>query len=462
VVRLKIPEPGRQPPEKIPAFCLVRSSDSPDEAVNARLCRLNTGAGLPPGPPSVAVGAWGLRSCAAGEEGDSLRTHDGLRACLGSRAASARPAPRPDGLASRVSLSIYSPRADERHSCIDIRRAAVRRSDSQRKFLIEVRRRGWVVVLSTLLVVGVAWQVGKLVPPSSSAEAVLVVHATGPEAEQANSSTKLAATYASLIPLDAAIKRTVESALPSGLKSYTTSNDPNTAVLRVNLKARTKSEAIEGAGVVARAVSGPDPASANIAANTVAIVSLPTSASGSVFSTDLLAVAVVLGLLLGFILLSFWRPRDVRVDTLQELRRHFECPCLEVHLATTLSPRPLIDLTAGADGRTTAVVPCRAQDVQAADALCEMLSKVSERGSVTRTGVPGSEEAGELAAANADSTILVVVPGVRLTAIEEVSDLLDRYRASPAYAILARGEAGAGSVTPASDRSEHVSTIPSA
>ncbi len=306
------------------------------------------------------------------------------------------------------------------------------------------------------MVVAVAWGVGKALPPSSNAEAVLVVRAAGPLSEQPNSSTKLAATYATLIPLDSRVERVVERALAGGSTSYTTSNDPNTAVLRLNFSADSKSEAIKGADIVAHAVSGPSPVSKNITRNTIAIASLPTSASGSGTSADLIAVAALLGLLLGFVLLAFWRPRDARVDTLAELRSQFECPCLELHLSTMSGLRPLFEALAGASGRITVVVPCRTRDSGVADSLSQLLNKAFGQGSVTRVDVPGSEEAGELAAANADITILVAGPGVRVAELRNADDILGRYGATPDYAVLALdgpGPAG-GSTAPADAASE--------
>ncbi len=309
---------------------------------------------------------------------------------------------------------------------------------SRRKLLVEVRRRGWLVVLSTLIVVGVAWGVGRTVTPSASATAVLVVRAGGPTAAQPDASTLLASTYSSLIPLDARIKRRVERELPGERSySYSTSNDPNTAVIEVTFKAHTKSEAMSGADAVARAVSGPKPASKNISRNSVAIVRLPTSASKSTLSSELLAVALIVGLLLGFVLLGFWRPRDARIDVLRDMRLYFDGPCLEVRLATMAGVRPLCDLVAGADGHTiTAVVPCRTRDVRMAECLSEILREAPGGGSVIRTGVPGSDEAGELGAATAANRILVMRPGVRRAAMSEAIDVLDRYHAAPSYAVL--------------------------
>lgn len=319
---------------------------------------------------------------------------------------------------------------------------------SRRKFLVEVRRRGWVVALSVILVVAVAWGVGKALPPSYSAEAVLVVRAPGPLAEQPNSSTKLAATYATVISLDSAVEGSIERALGDSSVSYSASNDPNTAVLRLNVSADSEADAIRGAVVAARGVSGADPVSTNIGSRTVAVVSLPDSASGTSVSGDLLGVAALLGLLLGFVLLAFWRPRDARIDNVQELRRQVECPCLEVELASGAGLVALFDALAMVVGQSAVIVPTREADAKLSDALHEVLSKPFGEANMMRAGVPGSEDAGELAAAGAGIRILVIGPGARVADLNRACDILDRYDASPSYAVLA-SNGGAGQIGPA-------------
>jgi hypothetical protein len=308
---------------------------------------------------------------------------------------------------------------------------------SRRKFLVEVRRRGWVVALSVILVVAVAWGVGKALPPSYSAEAVLVVRAPGPLAEQPNSSTKLAATYATVISLDTAVEGAVEQALGDSSVSYSASNDPNTAVLRLSVSADSEADAIRGAVVAARGVSGADPVSKNIGPRTVALVSLPDSASGTSVSGDLLGVAALLGLLLGFVLLAFWRPRDARIDSVQELRRQLECPCLEVELGSGVGLVALFDALAMVVGQSAAIVPARESDVKVSASLHELLSKPFGESNMTRTGAPGSEDAGEIAAAGADIRILVIGPGARVADLRRACDILERYDAAPDYAVLA-------------------------
>lgn len=335
----------------------------------------------------------------------------------------------------------------------------MRSSSSRRKFLVEVRRRGWVVALSLLLVLAVAFGVSKLFTTTSRAEAVLVVRAAGPLAEQPNSSTKLAATYATLIPLDSGIQDAAERAFAgtSGW-SFSASNDPNTALLRLTFSAKNADEAIRGARIVSHAVSGPEPASKNIESGTIAVVSLPTSAEGSRVETQLLAVAAVLGLLLGAVLLSYWRPRDGRVDTLSELRGLVDCPCFEISLATSEGLRPLFDVLADRRVRSTAVVPCRARDLGVAGSLSQVLTNAFGTDSSSPTAVPGSIEAGELVAAEADTTILVLTSGVRKIEVTEAMDVLDRYRAAPAYAIIV-GDGGR-LVRPATAESEEPNSLP--
>jgi hypothetical protein len=313
----------------------------------------------------------------------------------------------------------------------------VSRSTGRRKFFTEVRRRGWLVVLSVLIAAAAAWGIGNALPQKSSAESVLVVRAGGPLAEQPSSSARLAATYAALIPLDAKVEAALYRSLPDST-TYSSSNDPNTAVLRLNVSAASESEAIEGSRVLTRSLTGPRPVSRNILPNSVAVASLPTSASSSVATSDLLVIGAILGLLLGLVLLAFWRPRDARVDNLPELRRELDCPCFEVHLATGGGLRPLFDALANNAGRTTVIVPCLPRYADAARSLCQVLNKAFGKGRAVVAAPPGSEEAGELSAATADTTILVLSPGARLAALREAQDILNRYGSTkPDYAVFA-------------------------
>jgi capsular polysaccharide biosynthesis protein len=316
------------------------------------------------------------------------------------------------------------------------------RPDSRRKLLVEARRRGWVVALAVVVVCLVALLVAGSRPHESTAEGILVVKAAGPLSEQPNSSTKLAGTYATLIPLDQQVEATVERALPDWDGDYTTANDPNTAVLRIDFTAAKSSEAVAGARVLARAVTGPDPVTTNISPNTISVANLPDSAETSGASGALIVVAAILGLILGFVLLGFWRPRDTRVDTLGELRDQLACPCLDVDLGTKHGLQSIFDGLVDMVGATTAVVPVRRNEAALAAAITRLLENAFGKGRVGVTGAPGPDEAGELTAATAETTILVVKPGVRVAELRDAVEILERYEAAPVLAILTLGEPG--------------------
>ena len=318
--------------------------------------------------------------------------------------------------------------------------SAAAQPPSHRKLLIEARRRGWLILLAVVLVALVGWAVGHSKDPSYEAEAVLVVHAAVPVAEQPNSSSQLAATYSALIPLDRKVESSIETQLPEVEgKDYAVANDPNTAVLRLTFHARTSDGAIEGARVLSLSIAGGNPITGNIKPNTISVASLPTSAEESAASSELLLVSIFLGLLLGFVLVGFWRPRDVRLDTLRDLRQQLSCPCFAIDLDTRSGLHPLFDVLADRGSRTLAVVPCTAKDKGSAQALVKALLNAFGTGRAVATGAPGSDEAGELAATAADATIIVVRTGERAADLARAADLLNRYGAEPAYAVIAVG-----------------------
>ena len=98
--------------------------------------------------------------------------------------------------------------------------------------------------------------------------------------------------------------------------------------------------------------------------------------------------------------------------------------------------RPLIEALAAPPDRTAAVLPCRPRDARAAIAVQEALAGALGAERVLAAGAPGSAEAGELVAATAGTTVLVVGRAARTVEVAEAVDLLTRYGAVPAYAVL--------------------------
>jgi capsular polysaccharide biosynthesis protein len=310
-------------------------------------------------------------------------------------------------------------------------------STPRQKLFLEVRRRGWLVALTVLVCLLTAWVAGKAIGTSSSAEAVLVVKAKGPITDQPNASTKLATTYATLIPLDPRVERAVEAAVPGGEEwSLKTTNDPNTALIHLIFDAEDPNTAVTGAKSASRSVAGAAPVTANIAPGTISIAKLPTSADESSLTTQLLVMAVLLGALLGLVLVAFWRAGDARIDTLDELRRLLTCRCFEVRFRAKAGFPPLFDALGDRDGPRIALIPVREQDQQGVRPLATTLRNAFGKENVSSGAVPGSAGAGELDAADADTTLLVLTPGVREVELRDALDALGRYRALPAYAIL--------------------------
>lgn len=311
-------------------------------------------------------------------------------------------------------------------------------SSSSRKRLIEAARRGWLVILSTILVAAVAGGVASALSRTYSAEVVLVVRAAGPLAAQPEASTKLAATYATLIPLDSRIQSAVERVVPNNLNaSFTATNDANTALLRVSYTTSTSQGAIKGALAVAHVITGPKTASPSITPNTIADVRLPTSATKSGGTpAELIPIGAVLGLLLGFVLVAFWRSHDARIDDIRELRQQLRCPCFEVGVRPVGAMNGLLDALGSNPGQTIAVLPPSARDRSSAEALRAALADALGQERVLAASPPGSEQAGELTAAGADVTLVVVSGGARSAELSEAIDVLERYGSAPSYAVL--------------------------
>jgi hypothetical protein len=306
------------------------------------------------------------------------------------------------------------------------------------KFLIELRRRGWVLALSVAAALAAVLALADAGPSESSAEAILVVRAQGRLAEQPDSSTRLAATYAKLIPVDARVENTVKRTIPDPAGwSIATTNDPNTALLRLVFSAELAEDAVDGAGLAAKAISGPRPVSRNIRPNSVAIVSVPTSAQGSGGTGQSLAVGLILGVFIGLVIISYWRRRDARVDTIAEARDTLACPCFE-HRRDKQSDARLAHAVEIAGDGPIAVVPGRSRDKVVAESVFKALTAELGKKDVFKAAAPESADAGELIAAKADTVILVFASGIRKDDLDHAADILDRHRAAPACAIFAR------------------------
>lgn len=308
------------------------------------------------------------------------------------------------------------------------------------KTFLELRRRAWVVLLTTCLVLASAFVLAKAMTKKYSAEAVLVVQASGPLTGQPDASTKLAATYATLIPLDSTVRERLEREVAGTAGSHlTTTNDVNTAVLRVTLQSSHAATAIAGAAAVARAVSGPKPQTPTITPRTISIVRLPSTATNTRASTaEILVAAGVLGCLLGLVLIAFWRARDRRIDDIKELRRQVECQCLRLDPRASETVETLIAVLARRENDgVVALVPATSRERRTLPHVRDAIAPPLAAARISIAGVPGSEQVDELAAVGADVVVLVVAPGTSRARVADSLDLLRRYGTLPKLAVLA-------------------------
>ncbi len=190
-----------------------------------------------------------------------------------------------------------------------------------------LRRRGWVMLISLVVVVLVAVVVGERKPVTYSADAKVQVTTGAQGPIQGNAATPgsayegqaLAADYAGLIDNDAGILSKVSAATglsPTTVASSTTVSVINgTALLDIKFTSSTPDTAKVGATALAQAISGKNPVSPAIAPETVTITQLPSVVVRHVTKLPVIvAIGVVLGLLLGAVLLIAWERADARFD----------------------------------------------------------------------------------------------------------------------------------------------------
>ncbi|MHB1535784.1 MAG: YveK family protein, partial [Acidimicrobiales bacterium] len=340
-----------------------------------------------------------------------------------------------------------------------------------------LRRRGWVVVVTAVVVTGAAYFYSQRTPMAYLASAYVVVSSgagsSGPGS--ANEASTLATTYAGLIPKDSAIIGSVSGQLhqrPVTVRkaiSVFTSN--STAILRINYSGSSPRLAIAGAKAVALAIAGPKPATNTIPAGAVLLASLPTSAAPA-SSTRSLAVPIGLlaGLMLGMVLLIAWERFDPRIDDAKDLAELLPVPVTTEAELTVERVRALrlrwARLVAAMPGTTSSSVFSNGHDhpggapalatiglVVPTDRLSsveeglvrQLSAPVSGRGGpsvehpmvrIVPFGARSTPDGGRLASVGIDLVVLVVRQTERARDVMEAAKSLEDFGLSPRWAIL--------------------------
>jgi capsular polysaccharide biosynthesis protein len=352
-----------------------------------------------------------------------------------------------------------------------------------------------VIALCAITVAILAYLVASARSTTYSAEALGVVHQSSSlTPDQAN---RLAVTYASLIPKDAAIRRRVAAAVettPGEVgRRLSVFNDSTTALLRIDYRGTSADDALAGARATLRSLAGPNPTSANIAPGSIGVVQLPTRASGSKNVKSSVVVGVLLGLGLGALLVIALQRGDPRIEDTDELTAQLGCPASAFEPLSDIGARALVErwrVLAGRPGlQVVALLPVRegmeeqlrdvalrladaeesveplalAPGAHPEESLDDFGRATSTNGGSQRPGparqlvlvaghVPGDESGGEALAMMCDLTVLVVPQGLRRSEIEAAVGVLEKFGARPAWVIMvgARAERRAVDSIPAS------------
>ncbi|HEV7461468.1 MAG TPA: hypothetical protein VGN78_13105 [Solirubrobacteraceae bacterium] len=339
-------------------------------------------------------------------------------------------------------------------------------------------RRGWIVLLCAAIAGAAAYGISRLRHDQYTSEAVAVVPAG--KLGNANDATKLAITYAGVIPSDQRVLQRVAAATRRPVSDVanrvTVVNDTDAAVLRLRYKGDDPGSALRGAQALAAAVTQRPAASPNLPARSLSLVRPPRRPAAAVPASSVaVPVGVVLGIVLGIVLLLAWERSDGRIGRREELSDVLAVPgsalddlpepavgaLLErwTRLAEAPSPRigivPLtsdlfgaarhaairIQAGAGSIGRWVSIV-------EAGDAAA-MVSTMQSNGhghadsseppdaaTLVVGGAPESAAAGEALALSCDLIVVVASPGSRVRRVRSAAAVLRRFGVRPAWALL--------------------------
>jgi capsular polysaccharide biosynthesis protein len=349
-------------------------------------------------------------------------------------------------------------------------------------------RRGGIVLLAVALVPLAAYLVTSGLHRSYTAEALVVVPSgAGPKGPgNAQEATKLAVTYAAVIPQDDRILERI--ARSSGVsrtlvkRELTATTDQATSLIHLRFKDDRPNIAVAGARAAAEAVTARVRVSPSIAPGSIALVRFPTTPTGSSRPATTVPIGIVLGLVLGLILLVAWERTDARTDDVASLEAETGCPATRLGDLSTRSavallqhwrslaarPAPRLALVAaGANADSAAMGAARhlheaaqregmaigIEDWQAGgddDARSPGQSNgqgnpaaaqrhAADRPTLVAAGSPGRDPAGEAAILDSDFVVLVASPGARAADIRQTVSVLEQFGVSPGWALLTEG-----------------------
>ena len=306
-------------------------------------------------------------------------------------------------------------------------------------------RRGWVLVVVTVLVTATAVGVSGLKSATYSSDAILLVNpgATNTSPGSSQEAQALASTYAGLIPSDNAVLGAVSAATgltQDEVKSGATVTVVNgTSLLDLRFSNTRASTAVAGVTAMSQAISGKHPVSAAIPAGTMTVVhgaSAPASHTRKLI--EVVIIGLLLGLLLGAVIVTVWERADARFDRPGQVTGQLGIPArslrhLNIDSATAMSERwrtlaiidrPIIALLSGVVGMqdTTEIVGRRLAEL-APNEQCRI------------GGAPGDEN-GDRVAQFTNLTVLLIPREARVREVLRSVEFLGQIGVVPAWALM--------------------------
>jgi hypothetical protein len=339
--------------------------------------------------------------------------------------------------------------------------------------LTALRRRGWLLPLVTIAVIGSAYAAASLRHVTYTAEAVGVVLGLKNPPSEAD---RLAVTYASLIPEDSATMNAVANVTgttPSSVLKHTAVvNNGVDALLRFRFTAGTPGEAILGARALLDAVAGAHPVSTNVVPGSIGAVVSPDTASSSGGTAKYVVIGGILGLALAVLLMSTWDRADPRVDDTEVLASEVGSPASSLDDLSDSTIRLMVERwqqLAGRQRTRIAVLPVagrfQLQTSEVVDRLSDaaraqgLAVPVVSKAALDAAGVhmengtgdtapgeieliagppPGDKSGGEAVAIRSDLTVLVVARGTPRRQVRATCAMLSKFDVTPGWALLVR------------------------
>jgi len=305
-----------------------------------------------------------------------------------------------------------------------------------RRYVLAPLSRRWPIVVLCVLIASLsAYATAQLRSSSYTADAVLVVPSVGPGPGKAEEATRLATTYAALIPQDQRLLQYVGARFGLTAKQVgrhvTATTDTTTALVVVHYRADGSDLARRGATIFADALAGAHPVTPNVVPRSLSIVHLPTHATASKGAGTIALLGGIVGLFVGIILLVAMERADPRIDHEDDLSGHIGCPVTSVSQLSYETAAAIVRrwrmLTHAAQPTIAlvriALVPMSARAERSLPALADFLAGAGKVDRVQFVVCPARGANGGLAEADG---VVVVAP--RGGAVSELTTTLEAIR----------------------------------